>query len=68
MASLNKVQIIGNLGKDPEMKYTPSGKSVTAFNVAVNSTYNSGGEQRKETEWFNIEAWGKTGEIIKQYA
>ncbi len=68
MASLNKVQIIGNLGKDPEMKHTPSGKSVTAFNVAVNSTYNSGGEQRKETEWFNIEAWGKTGEIIKQYA
>lgn len=68
MASLNKVQIIGNLGKDPEMKYTPSGKSVTAFNVAVNSTYTSNGEQRKETEWFNVEAWGKTGEIIKQYA
>lgn len=67
MASLNKVQIIGNLGKDPEMKYTPSGKSVTAFNVAVNSTYTSNGEQRKETEWFNVEAWGKTGEIIKQY-
>lgn len=68
MASLNKVQIIGNLGKDPEMRYTPNGKSVTSFNVAVNSTYKVGDEQRKETEWFNVEAWGKTGEIIKQYA
>ena len=65
---LNKVQIIGHLGKDPEMRYTPSGKPVTTFTVAVSRTWNSAdGERHNETEWFNIVAWGTLAEICKQY-
>ncbi len=65
---LNKVMIIGRLGRDPEMRYTPSGKPVTTFNVATSRTWNtSEGERRVETEWFNIVAWGNLAEICKQY-
>jgi len=65
---LNKVQIIGHLGKDPEMRYTPSGKPVTTFSVAVSRTWNSAdGERHSETEWFNVVAWGTLAEICKQY-
>lgn len=65
---LNKVQIIGHLGKDPEMRYTPSGKPVTTFSVAVSRTWNSSdGERHSETEWFNIVAWGTLAETCKQY-
>lgn len=65
---LNKVQIIGHLGKDPEMRYTPSGKPVTTFTVAVSRTWNSAdGERHNETEWFNVVAWGTLAEICKQY-
>ena len=65
---LNKVQIIGHLGKDPEMRYTPSGKPVTTFSVAVSRTWNSAdGERHSETEWFNVVAWGNLAEICKQY-
>lgn len=65
---LNKVMIIGHLGRDPEMRYTPSGKPVTTFTVAVSRTWNSGdGERHSETEWFNIVAWGNLAEICKQY-
>ncbi|MDP1779125.1 MAG: single-stranded DNA-binding protein, partial [Anaerolineales bacterium] len=65
---LNKVQIIGHLGKDPEMRYTPSGKPVTTFSVAVSRTWNSAdGERHNETEWFNVVAWGNLAEICKQY-
>ena len=65
---LNKVQIIGHLGKDPEMRYTPAGKPVTTFTVAVSRTWNSAdGEKRSETEWFNVVAWGNLAEICKQY-
>src|SRR3990172_10923499 len=65
---LNKVQIIGHLGKDPEMRYTPSGKPVTTFSVAVSRTWNSAdGERHAETEWFNVVAWGNLAEICKQY-
>jgi single-strand DNA-binding protein len=65
---LNKVQIIGHLGKDPEMRYTPSGKPVTTFTVAVSRTWNSAdGERHNETEWFNVVAWGNLAEICKQY-
>ncbi len=65
---LNKVQIIGHLGKDPEMRYTPSGKPVTTFTVAVSRNWNTGdGERHSETEWFNIVAWGNLAEICKQY-
>lgn len=65
---LNKVQIIGHLGKDPEMRYTPSGKPVTTFSVAVSRSWNSAdGERHNETEWFNVVAWGTLAETCKQY-
>jgi single-strand DNA-binding protein len=65
---LNKVMIIGNLGRDPEMRYTPSGKPVTTFSVATSRTWNtSEGEKREETEWFNVVAWSSLAEICKQY-
>ncbi len=65
---LNKVMIIGNLGRDPEMRYTPSGRPVTTFSVASTRTWStSEGEKRVETEWFNIVAWSSLAEICKQY-
>ena len=65
---LNKVQIIGHLGRDPEMRYTPSGRPVTTFTVAVSRQWNTGdGERHNETEWFNVVAWGNLAEICKQY-
>lgn len=65
---LNKVQIIGHLGRDPEMRYTPSGKPVTTFTVAVSRSWNTvDGERHNETEWFNVVAWGNLAEICKQY-
>ncbi len=68
MASLNKVMLIGNLGKDPEMRYTANGKAVTTFSLACNRTYNStDGERREETDWFDIVAWDKTAELCSQF-
>ena len=65
---LNKVMIIGNLGKEPELRYTPSGRPVTTFSVAVSRTWKgTNGEHRSETEWFKIVAWGKLAEICKEY-
>jgi len=65
---LNKVMIIGRLGRDPEMRYTPSGRPVTTFSVATSRNWTtSEGEKRVETEWFNIVAWGNLAEICKQY-
>lgn len=60
--------IAGNVGKDPEMRYTPSGQAVTSFSVATNRQYTTGnGEQVKETIWFRISTWGKTAEVCNQY-
>jgi single-strand DNA-binding protein len=60
--------IAGNVGRDPEMRYTPSGQAVTSFSVATNRQYtNNNGETVKETIWFRISAWGKTGETCNQY-
>ncbi len=68
MASLNKCMIIGNLGKDPEMRYTPSGSPVTSFSVAVSRRRKSAdGEQQEETEWFSVTCWDKLAEIANQY-
>ena len=65
---LNKVMIIGNLGKEPELRYTPSGRPVTTFSVAVSRSWkSSNGEHRSETEWFKVVAWGKLAEICKEY-
>ena len=66
--TMNKMIIIGNLGSDPEMRYTPGGQAVTNFNVATNYRYTaSDGERRDETEWFRISAWGRLGETCNQY-
>lgn len=60
--------IVGNLGKDPEMRYTPSGQAVTSFSVATSRKYtSSNGEQVNETIWFRVSAWGKQAEICNQY-
>ena len=65
---LNKVMIIGHLGRDPEMRYTPSGRPVTTFSVATNRGWTTAeGERRTETEWFNVVAWNKLAEICNQY-
>jgi len=65
---MNKLIVIGNLGRDPEMTYTPSGQAVTKFSVASNRKYTTGaGEQREETEWFNCSAWGKLAETCNQF-
>jgi single-strand DNA-binding protein len=65
---LNKVMIIGYLGRDPEMRYTPSGRPVTSFSVATSRSWTSSeGERREETEWFNVVAWGNLAEICKAH-
>lgn len=65
---LNKVMIIGHLGRDPEMRYTPSGRPVTTFSVATSRSWSTtDGERHQETEWFNVVAWGNLAEICKQY-
>ncbi len=65
---LNKVIIIGNVGREPEMRYTPSGRPVTSFSVATTRTWVSAeGERREETEWFNVVAWGNLAEICKAH-
>ncbi len=68
MTGLNKVQIIGNLGRDPEMRYTPQGSAVTSFSVAVGRKWNNrDGSQGEETIWFRVEAWERLAEICNQY-
>ncbi len=68
MPGLNRVQLIGYLGKDPETRYTPSGKQVCAFSVAVSRRWKrANGEAQEATDWFNVEAWGRLGEICQQY-
>ena len=68
MPALNRIQLIGRLGKDPEVRVTPTGKKVSTFSVAVSRRWkNSAGEDKEATDWFNVEAWGRLGEICKQY-
>ena len=65
---LNKIMLIGNLGRDPEMNYTPSGVAVTKFSLAVSrNSKTSTGERREETEWFNIVAWRQLAETCNTY-
>jgi single-strand DNA-binding protein len=64
----NKVQLIGNLGKQPEIKTTDSGKKLVKFSVATNEMYtNSKGEKVKETQWHNLVAWGKLADVAEKY-
>lgn len=66
--SLNKVQLIGNLGKDPELKYTPSGVAVATFSIATSESWkDQDGNQQEKTEWHNIVAWRKLAEICGEY-
>ena len=67
MPALNRVQLIGRLGKDPESKYTATGKKVAHFSLAVSERRKVGGENKEYTEWFNIEAWGRLGEVCQEY-
>ena len=68
MASLNKVLLIGNLGKDPEVRYTTSGTAVAGFSLATSEKFkNKGGEWEERTEWHNVTLWGRLAEIAGEY-
>jgi len=68
MVSLNKVMLIGNVGKDPEMRFTPNGSPVTSFSVATNRVFNTPeGEKKQETDWFSVVTWSKLAELCNQY-
>jgi single-strand DNA-binding protein len=67
MPALNKVQLIGRLGKDPEMRFTPKGSKICHFSLAVGRRWRSGEEVKEATDWFNIEVWGKLGEFCQNY-
>jgi single-strand DNA-binding protein len=68
MATFNKIIIVGNLGRDPEMHYTPTGKAVTDFSVATTRVFTSpDGQKQEETDWFRVSVWGKMAETCNQY-
>jgi len=68
MPALNRVQLIGRLGKDPESRFTPTGRKVTHFSLAVSNRWKSKESETTEyTEWVNIEAWGRLGEVCQEY-
>ena len=64
---MNKIIIIGNLGRDPEMRYSTSGNPMTSFSIATNRRYTVNGEQREQTEWFNCTAYGRLADTCNQY-
>jgi single-strand DNA-binding protein len=66
--SVNKVILVGNIGKDPEVKFLPSGQAVANFGIATSETYkDKSGSQQERTEWHNVVAYGKVGEIVRDY-
>ena len=68
MASVNKAILIGNLGADPELRYTPGGQAVASFSMATTERFkNKDGEQQERTEWHNIVCWRRTAEIANEY-
>lgn len=67
MPALNRVQLIGYLGKEPESRFTPNGRKVAHFSVAITQRWKSNNETKEYTEWVNVEAWGRLGEICQQY-
>jgi len=67
MPALNRVQLIGRLGKDPESRFTPTGKKVAHFSLAISQRWKMSGETKEYTEWVNIEAWGRLGEVCQEY-
>ena len=68
MPTLNRVQLIGRLGKDPESRFTPNGNKVTHFSLAVSNRWkDKSGGMKESTEWVNVDAWGRLGEICQEY-
>jgi len=67
MPALNRVQLIGRLGKNPESRFTPTGKKAAHFSLAISQRWKMGGETKEYTEWVNIEAWGRLGEVCQEY-
>jgi len=67
MASVNKVILIGNLGRDPELRYTKNGQAVANFSLATSDSFTKDGQREERTEWHRIVAWGKTAELCTQY-
>jgi len=68
MPTLNRVQLIGRLGKDPESRFTPNGNKVAQFSLAVSNRWkDKSGETKESTEWVNVEAWGRLGEVCQEY-
>jgi single-strand DNA-binding protein len=67
MPTLNRVQLIGRLGNDPESRFTTNGKKVTHFSIAVSQTWKTGDEPKEHTEWVNIESWGRLAEVCQDY-
>ena len=68
MVGLNRMMVIGNLGTDPEMRYTPNGNPVTSFRIATTRIYTSAdGERQQDTEWFTVVAWNQLAELCNQY-
>jgi single-strand DNA-binding protein len=65
--SLNKILLIGNLGRDPEVRYTPAGKPIASFSLATSRRYKVEGEVRQETEWFSVVAFGRMAEICSEF-
>ena len=68
MVGLNKIIVIGNLGTDPEMRYTANGNAVTSFNLATSRSYTAAdGERKQETEWFRVVSWNQLAEHVSEY-
>ena len=67
MPGLNRVQLIGYLGRNPEVRTIPSGQKVSTFSLGVTRKWKSGSEDKEATDWFNVEAWGRLGELTQQY-
>jgi len=68
MASVNKAILIGNLGKDPEIRYTPSGQAVASFSIATTRKWrDKDGQPQEQTDWHNIVVWGRMAETAKEY-
>ncbi len=67
MPALNRIQLIGYLGRDPDSRFTPSGKRVTHFSLGITQRWRTGDENREQTEWVNVEVWDRLAEICAEY-
>ncbi len=67
MPALNRIQLIGYLGRDPDSRFTPSGKRVTHFSLGITQRWRTGDESRESTEWVNVEVWDRLAEICSEY-